>query len=99
MLGLSHSFLHPFLHGSCDFGANLIGLQQTINCGDTSTENIDNKVACEFDNLIRYRGRVAYDGSRFRGWQVQAKGRTVQVSKIKHFILQAFYFERKKFQH
>mmetsp|Transcript_19265 Transcript_19265/g.27101 ORF Transcript_19265/g.27101 Transcript_19265/m.27101 type:complete len:559 (-) Transcript_19265:8-1684(-) len=27
---------------------------------------------------IRLRGRVAYDGTRYKGWQVQSKGRTVQ---------------------
>ncbi len=30
------------------------------------------------DQRLRYRARVAYDGSSFKGWQVQAKGRTVQ---------------------
>ena len=30
------------------------------------------------DERIRYRGRVAYDGTNFKGWQVQSKGRTIQ---------------------
>mmetsp|Transcript_19681 Transcript_19681/g.24270 ORF Transcript_19681/g.24270 Transcript_19681/m.24270 type:complete len:428 (-) Transcript_19681:1208-2491(-) len=30
------------------------------------------------ETKIRYRGRVAYDGTNFRGWQVQANGRTIQ---------------------
>ena len=28
---------------------------------------------------IRFRGRVAYDGTGFNGWQTQSKGRTVQA--------------------
>ncbi len=36
------------------------------------------------DPRLRFRGRVAYDGSSFKGWQVQANGRTVQgeIEKI-----------------
>ena len=41
----------------------------------TANEHVD-------DNALRFRCRVAYDGSNFRGWQVQAQGRTSQVRNI-----------------
>ena len=45
----------------------------------------DGDADADGSDMIRYRGRVAYDGSGFRGWQVQANGRTVQVRE--HFFL------------
>ena len=50
-------------------------------------DNEDNK-------KIRYRGRVAYDGSNFKGWQVQAKGRTVQ-GELEKILSQRFNREIK----
>jgi Pseudouridylate synthase len=43
---------------------------------NTTTTTIEDSigVANEFKgNRIRFRGRVAYDGSGFRGWQVQSR--------------------------
>lgn len=51
------------------------------NTTTTTTTTIEdsNGVSNEFKgNRIRFRGRVAYDGSGFRGWQVQSRGRTCQ---------------------
>jgi hypothetical protein len=43
----------------------------------------------EWQEKIRYRGRIAYDGTNYKGWQVQAKGRTVQVSDTANTYRQA----------
>ena len=40
------------------------------------------------DEVIRYRGRVAYDGSGYGGWQIQAHGgRTGQVKRCMSQLL------------
>ena len=48
----------------------------SISSSISSSQNT--KEIADSDKKIRYRGRVAYNGSTFKGWQVQAKGRTVQ---------------------
>ena len=55
----------------------------TITTGDDddddNDDNDDEDDRSDNKSLrIRYRSRVAYDGNSFKGWQVQAKGRTVQ---------------------
>ena len=49
-----------------------------VESTDTITTNDDDSDRADKSLRIRYRARVAYDGSSFKGWQVQAKGRTVQ---------------------
>lgn len=44
---------------------------------EDNDENIESSM--EQNKKIRFRARAAYDGSGFRGWQVQAKGRTCQA--------------------
>jgi len=46
---------------------------------DTADDNVG-------DGRIRFRSRVAYDGSNYRGWQVQAQGRTGQVRVLRTTI-------------
>ena len=47
--------------------------------GNFSGEDEENDSASPLHPAVRYRGRVAYDGSGFSGWQTQSSGRTVQV--------------------
>ncbi len=74
-LSSTHSFLPTFEPTKKTICRSVIS-----NGEKFEEENIDlTDGDADAGDVIRYRGRVAYDGSGFRGWQVQANGRTVQV--------------------
>lgn len=61
---------------------------------DTNAGRVSEKFY-ERSERIRYRGRVAYDGTTYSGWQVQSKGKTVQVcfaSISANFVLLTHHF-------
>jgi hypothetical protein len=97
-LSLVHSLLPTFVPNCCDFSTRISGVLQATN-DDDSMEEYVNGVDKMFNEIIRYRGRVAYDGSGFRGWQVQAKGRTIQVSKQFHILVKPFFLPLPHFEH
>lgn len=53
--------------------------QRWLCCAFASTP-VAAAAAVTTKERIRYRCRVAYDGSRFNGWQYQKDARTVQVT-------------------
>ena len=50
--------------------------------GPSSIDEGDRPVVGQREGFVRYRGRVAYDGSNFQGFQIQLNGnaRTIQAS-------------------
>lgn len=57
----------------------LASKQDDTTYGDCSSSVVDSQILYdETDDKIRLRGRITYNGAGFSGWQVQAKGRTVQ---------------------
>lgn len=60
---------------------NNIEYSTAVDDNDDDDDDSDNF------NKIRFRGRVAYEGSGFRGWQVQSRGRTCQVRPLFHHSL------------
>ncbi len=88
--------INSFLHSSWKLNASVSG--DDNNGGDSNLEGMctdlieavhvaDSDSTKDTNNdrvvKIRFRGRVTYNGSGFSGWQVQAKGRTCQVSSFK----------------
>mmetsp|Transcript_818 Transcript_818/g.1416 ORF Transcript_818/g.1416 Transcript_818/m.1416 type:complete len:394 (+) Transcript_818:70-1251(+) len=68
-------------HHTSRIGKSLKQLNTRTNNKDDDNNMIELSTSLDSDsdaNQIRFRGRVTYDGSGFRGWQVQSRGRTCQ---------------------
>ena len=72
--------------------ANGNALNEKMQEMDTDQDSEDEDITSEKSQNVRYRARVAYDGTKYSGWQVQSvpnnpNHRTVQVREVNVFFV------------